>query len=108
MWGRVVMVQRYPQRKSVSRWLEYAIYFVLLTLLTNAFLGMWARLREGPEAVGAGLSGGGPYYPFYAFGGLSVSNIMGDGFTPQGGPVVSTRPSSGFSSGMDFGLYGLV
>jgi exopolysaccharide production protein ExoQ len=83
MWGRVVMVQRYPQRKSVSRWLEYAIYFVLFTLLTNAFLGMWARLREGPEALGLASAEGDPITRFLLLGAYLLAISWGMGSLPK-------------------------
>jgi exopolysaccharide production protein ExoQ len=77
------MVQRYPQRKSVSRWLEYAIYLVLLTLLTNAFLGMWARIREGPEAVGLASAEGDPITRFTLLGAYLLAISWGMGSLPK-------------------------
>jgi len=77
------MVQRYPQRKSVSRWLEYAIYLVLLTLLTNAFLGMWARIREGPEAVGLASAEGDPITRFMLLGAYLLAISWGMGSLPK-------------------------
>jgi exopolysaccharide production protein ExoQ len=84
MWGRIVMVQRYPQRKSVSRWLEYAIYLVLLTLLTNAFIGMWARLRrENPGAFELASAEGDPIYRFVLLGAYLLVILWGMGSLPK-------------------------
>jgi exopolysaccharide production protein ExoQ len=60
----MVMGGAHTQRRSISRWLEYATYFVLFTLLSNAFLGLWARLRAGDEAVGLASAEGDPVTRF--------------------------------------------
>ena len=74
------MTQTFPKRKAFSRWLEYATYFVLLTLLTNAFFGMWMRLNEG---VGLASAEGDPITRSLLLGVYLLATLWGIGSLPR-------------------------